>query len=365
MRRLQAIFSLPSVRRWPQYSRLFLLKDRALWVLSEEARALNSICNKLGCQVADTRYLPYAKKQAVFHFNRYELFFSDYWERSSHRLATVYYHGMPGCGEPAFDKSFDGLCRMHQRLDRIQVTNNRMKELILSSGIDPAKVFLIPIGVDSGLFRRPNAEQRQSIRARLGIPDGSIVIGSFQKDGCGWGEGNEPKMVKGPDVFLKAIELLRENNPHICVLLTGPSRGFVMNGLKRLGIEYKHIFVERYEEMADIYHALDIYIVASREEGGPKAVLEAMASGVPLVSTRVGQAVELVEHCVNGWIVDLEDAEGLAHWAGYIIYNQGNLEQVLDSARNTAEMNCLDDQLPLWRNFMNGFVEGMPNSYPK
>jgi len=42
--------------------------------------------------------------------------------------------------------------------------------------------------------------------------------------------------------------------------------------------------------------ALDLYIVASREEGEPKAILESMASGVPLVTTEVGQAMDFVEH---------------------------------------------------------------------
>ena len=53
-------------------------------------------------------------------------------------------------------------------------------------------------------------------------------------------------------------------------------------------------------------------MVASRDEGGPRAVLESMATGVPLVTTRVGQAADLVEHGVNGWMVDVEAVEALA-----------------------------------------------------
>ncbi len=50
-------------------------------------------------------------------------------------------------------------------------------------------------------------------------------------------------------------------------------------------------------------------MIASRQEGGPKAALEAMATGVPLVTTRVGQAADLVEDGANGWMVEVEDVE--------------------------------------------------------
>ena len=99
------------------------------------------------------------------------------------------------------------------------------------------------------------------------------------------------------------------------MLLTGPARGYVRRELERLGIPYRHVSARSRDELARAYHALDVYLVASRQEGGPKAVLEAMAAGVPLVSTRVGQAQELVEHGIDGWLVDVEDAEGLAEWA--------------------------------------------------
>jgi len=100
-----------------------------------------------------------------------------------------------------------------------------------------------------------------------------------------------------------------------------------------------------------------LYIVASRQEGGPKAVLESMASGVPLVTTRVGQATELVKHGENGWLVDVEDAEGLAHWAEHVIAHRGSLDRVVRAARHTAEANSYEAQVPLWHNFMTGFVD--------
>jgi glycosyltransferase involved in cell wall biosynthesis len=184
------------------------------------------------------------------------------------------------------------------------------------------------------------------------------VVGSFQKDGNGWGEGLEPKLIKGPDIFIETMEQLKSKIPELFVLLTGPARGYVKSGLERLGIPYRHIFLKNYPEIGRQFSAIDLYLVTSRQEGGPKAILESMAAGTPLVTTRVGQAMDIVRHGQNGWMVDVEDVEGLAKWA-YHVYQtpRAELEQVLIQGRTTAEQHTYANQISLWHNFMDGFVE--------
>src|SRR5204862_205248 len=162
------------------------------------------------------------------------------------------------------------------------------------------------------LFTPQTPATRAEARAALGLPADAFVVGSFQKDCVGWAEGTEPKLIKGPDVLLEAMRLLHERRPELHLLLSGPARGYVRAGLERLGIPYVHRRIERYEEIARVYAALDAYVVPSRQEGGPKGVLEAMAAGVPVVSTRVGQAKELILDGENGRLVDVDAAEALA-----------------------------------------------------
>ena len=69
-----------------------------------------------------------------------------------------------------------------------------MDQLIRTSGIDPMKVMRIPIGIDTELFRPQTGDKKHGARSGLDIPQNATVIGSFQKDGVGWGEGNEPKI---------------------------------------------------------------------------------------------------------------------------------------------------------------------------
>jgi len=118
------------------------------------------------------------------------------------------------------------------------------------------------------------------------------------------------------------------------VLLTGPARGFVKRGLDRLGIAYAHDYVEDYLTLPDRYAALDVYLNPSREEGGPKGILEAMASGVPVVSTAVGMAPDIIGENVAGYLAKPGDAAGLADAILCIDENPEVCARMIAAARN-------------------------------
>ena len=113
-------------------------------------------------------------------------------------------------------------------------------------------------------------------------------------------------MVKGPDLFLEAVEKLARDFP-VFVLLTGPARGYVKTGLDEMGVPYAHHFLDDYLQIVSAYHALDLYLMTSREEGGPKAILECAATGVPLVSSRVGMAPDVITDGATGFLVEVGD----------------------------------------------------------
>jgi glycosyltransferase involved in cell wall biosynthesis len=342
-------------RTWRPYSRLMLADDSPIWVLAWEMRELAGLARRMGVKLAAPGWVDLAPRQVLFFASHFSLLLAESWPRE-HRVGTTYYHGKPGTGVPEFDATYESLCRLHPRIQRIQVSHSEMRDVVLSSGVAPEKVFLIPIGINLSFFRVQTPESRRQARARLDIPESAVVLGSFQKDGVGWGEGLEPKLIKGPDVFLKAVERLRTRVPELFVLLSGPARGYVKTGLERLRVPYKHLYLDSYPEVGQLFQALDVYIVAARQEGGPKAVLESMASGVPLVTTRVGQAMDLVRHCDNGWMVESEDFEGLAHWAEEAVSQTSGKAEVLARGLLTAQANTYDSQFSQWLDFMTGFV---------
>jgi glycosyltransferase involved in cell wall biosynthesis len=354
----RAVGSLAAARatRWAPYSRLFVVGDGAEWVLDEEGRGLAWTAGRLGVRRANASWLPWARNQAVFYCSQFVLE-GDALATTTHHVGTSYFHGRPGTGIPEFDRTFEGLCRHRMRVTRVRVSHSAMRDVVLESGIDSDRVHVIPIAVDLPRFPFQSAESRRRARATLGISDSAVVVGSLLKDGVGWGEGLEPKLIKGPDLLLRTLERLKLRLPDLLVLLTGPARGYVKLGLERLGIPYRHVFVRHHWEVGRLFQALDVCLITSRQEGGPKAVLEAMASGVPVVTTRVGQAMDLVRHGENGWMVEVEDVEGLARWTEHVVARPAGLDGVLRAARRTAESNSLEAQLPLWRRLLQGFVE--------
>ena len=354
-----AVRSLVRVRTrgWPEHSRLFALGDRSGWSVEEDAAHLLAAGRRLGYEIGPSSWARFAERQSLFLTSHFEAL-GPHWTGSSHRLATAYLHGRPGTpGVPEFDACFQALRERPERFSRIQVTHAEMEELVLSAGVEPERVHRIPIGIDLEHFPFGDAEARQRSRQTLGLPTSAFLVGSFQKDGVGWGDGLEPKLVKGPDVFVAVVQRLRERIPELAVLLTGPARGYVLGELARLGIPCMHVVAGSRAELARAYHALDAYVVGSRQEGGPKAALESMAAGVPLVSTRVGQAQELVDDGSNGLLCDVEDVEALAAAALRVADDALLRERLRAGGRTTAERYALERLDPLWEELLDGFVE--------
>jgi glycosyltransferase involved in cell wall biosynthesis len=344
-------------RGWAPHSHLFIEQEAAEWVLSYEARQLARTATALGVTLGPRAWGRGVANQAVFHLSQFTLLLHDF-ERAGNHLGFSYFHGRPGTpGMPEFDACFETMRRRHAEIDRIQVTNREMEALVLSTGIAPEKVHRIPIGIDVEVFGARDDASRQAARARFDLPDSAFVVGSFQKDGVGWGEGREPKLIKGPDVLLAVAERVAARLPELHVLLTGPARGYVRAGLERLGIPYRHALLPDVDSLADVYPAIDLCLVASRDEGGPRAVLESMATRVPLVTTRVGQAADLVRHGENGWMVEPEDVDGLVAWTLHVAEaRDGELDGILDVGREVAEENSYDALRTRWRALLDGFV---------
>jgi glycosyltransferase involved in cell wall biosynthesis len=326
--------------------KLYVVGDRLGWSIDDDRARLAATARRLGYEVGSNTFLRFRRNQAVFQHNHFNALHSR-WLDSSHRLGLSYFHGRPGTpGYPEFDRAYDTLRQHADRVDRVQVTHAEMEELVVAAGVAPERVFRIPIGIDIEHF--PLAPAR----------DGSeFVVGSFVKDGIGMEEGLEPKLLKGPDTLVAVVERLRETIPELSVLLTGPARGYVRRELERLGIPYEHAVLSSREELGRAYRRTDVCLVTSRQEGGPKSVLEAMASGVPLVSTRVGQATELVTDRENGLLADVDDVDALVT-AVQRVHDDAELRRRMRTAgRVTAEANAEERLDPLWARLLEGFVQ--------
>lgn len=335
------------------YSRLFVVGDRLGWSIDDDRARLVATATRLGYDVGDNRLLRLRRRQSVFQHNHFNAL-QPRWLDSSHRIGLSYFHGRPGTeGYPEFDRAYEALRRHAASITRVQVTHEEMRELVVGAGVADDRVFKIPIGVDLERFPPADGEARVT----LDVPASAFVVGSFLKDGVGMDDGLEPKLLKGPDTFAAVVARARAAIPELFVLLTGPARGYVRRELERLGVPHRHLLLQSRDELVRAYHAVDLCLVTSRQEGGPKAVLEAMATGVPLVSTRVGQATELVVDGENGLLADVDDVDALTDGVERIHADSGLRERLRLHGRTTAQAHAEERLDPLWADLLEGFVD--------
>ena len=157
--------------------------------------------------------------------------------------------------------------------------------------ITDKKIISIPFWVNQKLWFP--VDEKKPIRKKYNFDEKDFIIGSFQRD-TESSDLMSPKLIKGPDIFLKIVEDLYKENKNLKVLLTGKNRNYLIENFTKKSIPFKYLEMVSLNELNQLYNMLDLYIVSSRVEGGPQAILECAASKTPIVSTDVGVASEIL-----------------------------------------------------------------------
>jgi glycosyltransferase involved in cell wall biosynthesis len=164
------------------------------------------------------------------------------------------------------------------------------------------KVITIPNGVE--LERNGARVDRGSVRDGLGIPRDAkilIVVAKLMEQ-------------KGHLFLLRALPIVCERVDNLQVVLAGegPLAQSLAAAAADLGVANRVHFVGNRRDISDLLAASDLFVLPSLWEGLPMALLEAMASGLPVVATEVSGSREVVTDGETGWVVPPADAERLA-----------------------------------------------------
>lgn len=331
------------VRNILSEKKLFLLSEPANWAIYEDCQNIQKKLKKV--LPVEISYIPFGLKNKIIHFASEntligtDKFKDRKWYEKIHRsniIVLTWFH-----------ISKQDASRLHlipflnDRVDIVHTASQITKQKLIQYGLREEKIITVPLGIDLELFHSVLAKDKSKIQRSLRLPEDKFLIGSFQKDGNGWGAGLEPKLIKGPDILCDVVEKLAKKYP-IHVILTGPARGYVKNRLKRANIPYTHVFLKNYTDVARYYQTLDMYLITSREEGGPKALLESLASGIPLITTRVGMAPELIEDGINGFLTEIEDVNEIFKKAEMLIGNQKLRSEVALNGIKTIQKYSLN-----------------------
>ena len=295
---------------------IFIIEEKG-WVIEWEAKFITNNLRKL--KLIDTEIASnFLVKKKIIHWGSINCLIRPNGLarfNSSNVNVLTWYHIVPG------DVRIKYLPYLEKKIDVLHTACELTKTHLVNYGFNENKIVVIPTGVDINLFKRFENQDRVKLRKKYKIPLDKFIIGSFVKDGIGWGDGMEPKLIKGPDIFVEVVRKLNENFD-IHILITGPSRGYVKSKLKEYKIPFTFVYLNNYFDMVECYNVIDLYLITSRVEGGPKGSLEAMASGVPIVSTKVGWVPEVIKNGYNGFVADVDDTNGLYNYILELIENK-------------------------------------------
>lgn len=136
-------------------------------------------------------------------------------------------------------------------------------------------------------------ENKKKLRLEYNFSSHEYLIGSFQRD-TESSDLKSPKLIKGPDIFLDLVTKIYSKNNNMKIVLTGKRRDYLIENFEKLKIPYRYFEMVSLEELNKLYNLLDLYIVSSRVEGGPQAILECAITKTPILSTDVGVASEIL-----------------------------------------------------------------------
>lgn len=196
------------------------------------------------------------------------------------------------------------------------VTSPAQKDCFKMAGYSSDKIYMIPNGVNLKRFNVPGAQEKSAIRKGMGIPDSSDVILSvsfFSK-------------AKGLDIFAEGLLLLPSDKLRNIFLIFVGSRDDrelevdkeVVNKVygitERLGIRSNCLFVDPAHDIEKYFRASDIFILPSKREGLPNALLEAMACGLCCIANRLeGITDYIIDSGENGYLLDALEANSIVN----------------------------------------------------
>jgi glycosyltransferase involved in cell wall biosynthesis len=223
----------------------------------------------------------------------------------------------------------DLLVTLYGKLDRFVLRNfarvvavsDEVKNILLTSGVRADRIRMVRNGIDLRPFRG--------------------VVPSLRGDGPELLVGLVGRLAweKGVDVFLAAAARVLREFPGVrfVVVGEGPDREKLDRTVDELKFGENVKMLGRRDDMPAVYASLDIMVSSSRQEGLPMAILEGMASGLPLVASAVGEVPMVVVDGVTGLLVPPDDVERLAAAILELLRDEAKRKRFGAAARKLVE----------------------------
>ncbi len=200
---------------------------------------------------------------------------------------------------------------------RLVTTGEALREqLIRDNGVEPARVDSVPTGIDTSTFK---PGRKAEARRELELPSAVPLIGIVAT----------LRSWKGHRFLIDALPFLRHGDAHLLIIGDGPQRDALFQQVARMQIGDRVTFAGQQDDVWRWLNALDVFVLPSyANEGVPQALLQAMFSGVPCVTTDAGAIPEIARDRDTARVVHRENAVALAT----------AIDDVLDDPKGSSAM---------------------------
>lgn len=192
--------------------------------------------------------------------------------------------------------------RLCSRWTDVIITINREDYELAKKKMKAGSVRYIPgVGIDVDKFANTVVD-RAAKRREIDVPEDAFLLLSV-------GELNKNK---NHQVIIRAMAQLGDKRIHYAVAGLGNLRDSLTRSVEALGVGDNVHFLGYRNDIAELYHASDIYVFPSMREGLPVALMEALQSGLPCVASRIRGNTDLIEDGVNGYLCSPDDQNAFA-----------------------------------------------------
>ncbi len=214
---------------------------------------------------------------------------------------------------------------------------SRELELWLSDriGVDARKITRQSNGVDCEIFSPRSPQQESVLRGLESALDieGCYVIGTVGRLAA---IKDQKTLISA---FASVVAKQRGEFSRLCLVIVGdgPMRKELESHADRLGLSGLVRFCGDRDDVSELLKLMDVFVLPSIAEGVSNTLLEAMATGVPVVATAVGGAPDIIVSCENGYLVEVGDVEQIANTLMTCISDQDGAQELGFNGRQTVE----------------------------